>query len=259
MLVTGGLENLKENEEYIIVDLNSRDQMNEAVSVDRIVEIIDHHGISKYLHTYTGLKRLQIDRLGAAATIVAERFKESGLKPSRESAILLYYGIISNSINFKASITSKRDIEAANWLKSICDEISEEKIRDIFVEKSKIEDENLRTEMECELPMFTHDKNVLVGQLEICNIEDFIEEKEELIDTILDQINSEKDVDYLFVNCVDILNGYSLIYCTLDRSKRMVEEVFGFKFNGDIAKTNRLIQRKELTKAIREYEGKLDF
>ena len=35
---------------------------------------------------------------------------------SKEAAILLYYGIISNSINLKASITDKRDGDMENWL-----------------------------------------------------------------------------------------------------------------------------------------------
>ena len=107
--------------------------------------------------------------------------------------------------------------------------------------------------------MVTHNKNVLVGQLEICNVEDFLKEKEELVNSILNAINNEKDVDYLFINCVDILYGYSLIYCLLDKSKKMVEKLFDLHFEGNIAKANRLIQRKELTKAIRDYEGELEF
>ena len=39
----------------------------------------------------------------------------------------------------------------------------------------------LITEMECDTPMVTHDKRVLVGQLEICDAEKFIKEKEEKI------------------------------------------------------------------------------
>jgi inorganic pyrophosphatase/exopolyphosphatase len=256
----GGLKNIEDkNNKYILVDLNSMDQMHEKINEENLIEIIDHHGLSRFLPNYKNASRVQIDKLGAAATIVTERYKASGFIPSREAAIMLYYGIISNSINFKASITSPRDIEAAKWLKSICDEIREEKIKEIFMEKSNIKDENLRVEMECELPMKTHEKNVLVCQLEICNIDDFIKQKEKLIISILKDIKQEKEVDYLFVNCVDILNGFSLVYCLDEKTKRLVEEILQLKFNGNLAKAEKLIQRKEMTKAIREYKGDLDF
>ena len=128
---------LSDNCEFIAVDLNGKDQMHDIVTVDKLVEIIDHHGLSKWLPSYTSIQRVQIDRLGAAATIVTERFRTLGIIPSRESAILLYYGIISNSINLKASITNSRDIEACKWLKSICKEISDEKVKEIFIKKSR--------------------------------------------------------------------------------------------------------------------------
>ena len=171
----GGLKEIpKEDNQFIICDLNSFDQTMKETSRESIIEIIDHHGISKDLNSYIYCTRLQIDRIGAAATIVAERYKMSGLIPSREAAILLYYGIISNSINLKANITSQRDIEMTKWLKSICSEISEEKIAEIFTKKSSIPDDRLRIEMECERCMQTHNKDVLVGQLEVCNTEEFI-------------------------------------------------------------------------------------
>ena len=248
-----------EKNEFVLVDFNGFDQAHEKITCESIVEVIDHHGLSKAIPTYSNASRIQIDRVGATATIIAERYKLSGLIPSREAAILLYYGIVSNSCNFKANITNIRDIEIAKWLKSICSDISEDKIKDIFLEKSKIDDSNLRAEMECERPMDTHNKRVLVGQLEICNVEDFLKKKEDKIDKILKEVQEEKKTDYLFLNVVDILNGYSLIYCNFDSTKRLVEKIFNLKFEGNIAKLDSLVQRKEMTKAIRDYEGDLEF
>lgn len=248
-----------EENQFIITDFNSFDQVQDRVEREEIIEIIDHHGLSRDISTYKACSRVQIDRIGAAATIVAERYKMSGLIPSREACILLYYGIISNSINLKANITSDRDIEMTKWLNSICDDISEEKIPYIFEKKSIIKDDNLRTEMECERAMQTHNKDVIVGQLEICNIEDFIAERKEKIEEVLAQILEEKKPDYLLINIVDILNGYSLVYCNIDKSKRLVEKILGLKFDGSIARFGGLVQRKEITKAIRDYDGELEF
>ena len=248
-----------EKNTFVLLDFNGFDQAHESITKESVIEVVDHHGLTKSIHEYTNASRIQIDRVGASATIIAERFKLLGITPSREAAILLYYGIVSNSCNFKANITNSRDIEIADWLKSICSDISEEKIKEIFIKKSIFDDKDLRQEMECERPMITHDKRVLVGQLEICNVLDYLKEKEDKIIKVLNEVKIEKETDYLFLNMVDILNGFSLIYCNLEPTKRLVEKVFNLKFKGNIAKWDCLVQRKEMTKAIRDYEGDLDF
>ena len=47
-------------------------------------------------------------------------FKYNNIELSRESAILLYYGIISNTINLKSKVTTARDISILNYLKEYC-------------------------------------------------------------------------------------------------------------------------------------------
>lgn len=252
------LKGLKENEltednEFIAVDLNGKDQMHEAITVSNLSEIIDHHSLSRFLPMYTSVKRVQIDRLGAAATIVTERYRASGFIPSREAAILLFYGIISNSINLKASITNKRDIEACNWLKSICKDISEEKIKEIFIRKSKIEDCNLRSEMECEVALNLPDFDVIVAQLEIANLEEFLSNKKDNIMEVMNDVKNEGKADFVFVNCVDILNGYIIVLAVDDESREFVKKTFGYEFDENgVAKINRIIQRKEMTRILRE-------
>ena len=135
-------------------------------------------------------------------------FKENNITISRESAILLYYGIISNSINLKASITDQRDIDMVKWLEEQCPEIEKERIGEIFILKSKVLDSELRQEMEAEVAFDCNGKSMTVAQLEIANIEEFLSQKEEKIVGILNQIKKEKSLDYIFINCVDILNGF---------------------------------------------------
>ena len=247
------IEEIPKKSKFILVDLNGVEQINNYINIDDIIEIIDHHGLSRWLQSYSGLQRLQIDRIGAAATIVTERYKQSGLIPSRESAILLFYGIISNSINLKASITNERDIEACEWLKSVCSEISENKIEEIFVKKSAIKDENLRSEMECEIANVFPSCKVIVAQIEVANLEAFLKNKKDKILKILKQVKIEKNIDYIFINCVDILNGYIIVFGADDESNKFVEKTFGYKFNeNNEAKIEKIIQRKDMTKILRE-------
>ena len=112
--------------EAVLVDLNNVSRLD-FIKPEEVVDIIDHHVKTDGCKLCINAK-VQIELLGAAATLVAERFKNENIKMSRESAILLYYGIISNSINLKAKTTKRKDIEIAQWLKSNFPEISEEKI-----------------------------------------------------------------------------------------------------------------------------------
>ncbi len=247
------IEEIPEDSEFVIVDLNGKEQIHDIVESKNIVEIIDHHAMSKWLQSYINLKRMQIDRLGAAATIVTERYKESGLIPSREAAILLFYGIISNSINLKSNITNQRDVKACDWLKSICSDISEEKIKEIFIKKSYIEDGNLRSEMECEIPNVFPNFKVIVAQLEIADLDKFLKERKSEIISIMQRVKQEKKVDFIFINCVDILNGYIIVFGADDESNEFVFKTYGYEFNkNNEARIDKIIQRKDMTKILRE-------
>lgn len=248
------VSSIENEQKIIIVDTNNMEEVK-FVNPKDVVEIIDHHSKNKTSEKCTNAK-MQIERIGAVATLIAERFKKNKVPISRESAILLYYGIISNSINLKAKVTSKKDIKMANWLKEQCPEISEDKIKEIFEQKSKIDEKNLRTEMEAENIFYYKDKKIIIAQLEIVNIKEFIEKYEENIKDILIQIKKEKKLDYIFINCIDILNGYNIILTIDENTEILLNKIFGYKFKKNKCKIKRIMQRKDLSRKIREESNK---
>lgn len=246
---------IDENQEVVIVDTNNVIELLDFIKPENVVEIIDHHSKSKSSEQCKNAK-VQIETLGAVATLIAEKFKENNIPISRESAILLYYGIISNSINLKASITAQKDIDMANWLEVQCDEIKKEKIAEIFTLKSKVEDTELRQEMEAEVAFDYKGKRMTIAQLEIVNIEEFIRENKQKIVEILRQVKQENDIDYIFINCVDILNGFNILLTIDEETKILLEKELGYSFEKDRCKFDKLIQRKDLFKAIKEILNK---
>ena len=246
----GGIKEIFEEQEVVLLDTNNLEEVP-FLKPEQIVEIIDHHSKNKSSDVCKNAK-IHIERLGAVATLIAEKFKENNIPLSRESAILLYYGIISNSINLKASITNEKDINMANWLEEQCGEITKEKIEEIFTLKSKIEDSELRKEMEAEVVIHYEEKKIIVAQLEIANMEEFLSQKESLVIDILKQVKKEKNVDYIFINCIDILNGFNIILTIADGTKEFLEKKLGYSFENNRCKFNKVLQRKDITKAIRE-------
>ena len=240
-----------ENEDKIVlVDTNYLTEIPKAIEKENIVEIIDHHNKDSWLNDRNDIK-IQIELIGAAATLVAERFKNENIKISRESAILLYYGIISNTMNLKIKLTSQKDIEMANWLKHQTPEITDEITTQIFIEKSQIGD-SIREEMEVEFKDQFMSISWSMGQLEVANVDEFLNKYERDIRNVLKTVSEEKNVEYISVNCMDIINGYSVIVAGNEKTAEIISNVISLSFKDLKAKTNELVSRKEIVKVMRE-------
>ncbi len=94
---------------FVIVDASSLRGMPEVIRREDVVEVIDHRKVDlTQVRRLFPNARIQIELVGAAATLVAERLKEA---PEKELAILIYCAIISNTLNLKSCTTTKRDIK----------------------------------------------------------------------------------------------------------------------------------------------------
>lgn len=239
---------IDEEDEIVIVDNHDLNNFKNH-DTNKIVEIIDHHTVYNGV-TFPPHIKVQIDIIGAAATIVTERFIKENIDISKEAAILLYYGIISNSINLKSSVTDTRDINACKWLESKYSEITKSKIKEIFIKKSQIEDSNLRKVMEIEHTINLLGKNINIGVLEIANVEEFIKSRTKQIDSILNEVKNNYNTDIIFINCIDILNGYNIILCNDKNTEKFLNEFFKFNVQNGIYKTDKIILRKELIRKL---------
>ena len=100
---------------------------------------------------------------------------------------------------------------------------------EIFVKKSQI-GESLREEMEVEFKDQFMTISWSMGQLEVANAQDFLNKYENDIRKILDTVSEENDVDYISVNCMDIINGYSIIVARDDKTAKVISDAVGFEF-----------------------------
>jgi manganese-dependent inorganic pyrophosphatase len=98
----------------ILLDHNEASQAVDGIGEAEIVEIIDHHRLG----TITTLKPVRFlnDPVGATSTIIAMKFLESGLVPSRACAGALLSGILSDTLALRMSTTTHRDRKAVEFL-----------------------------------------------------------------------------------------------------------------------------------------------
>lgn len=237
----------------VIVDTNKYDSVS-YVPQDQIVEVIDHHPESG--DTYKNAK-VDMQRIGAVCTMIAERFKESKVDISRESAILLYYGIASNTINFKSQETTDRDVGMASWLKEQCQDIDEQRTEEIFRQKCEFDISDLRENMEVEQSFTLGKDKMIIGQLELTDAKGFLQKHKDEIDKVIaevieDQKEKEKEgIQTVFINLVDIFEGYHLIYANQESTRKYLEG-FGYTFEGDVYRQDAVVQRKTIKNYLKE-------
>lgn len=241
------------NSDVIVVDTNKLSDVS-YVRPEQIVEVIDHHPETN--DEFPNATKVDVQEIGAVCTIIAEYFKDQNIDISRESAILLYYGIVSNTVNFYPDATKQRDLDIAAWLKEKCGEISDDYIKKIFEEKSKIDIENLRSAMEVEQTFSLDNDVMIIGQLEIAEAKEFLDANKIQIDKVLADAKEEHKVPIIFMNMVDILNGYHMIYTPYKESEEYLKE-FGYTsfIDGVCTKPNMLL-RKQVKKAMKDVRTK---
>jgi len=112
-----------------LVDHNEFSQAVKGVEESQVIEILDHHRLSGDLITRDPVRFLN-EPVGSSSTIVARRFKERGLEPSRSVALCLCAGLVSDTLNLTSPTTTSVDQEMLQWLSGLAqvdpDQFSEE-------------------------------------------------------------------------------------------------------------------------------------
>lgn len=113
---------LKGDEDFAVFDVSNPEFLDEMVERGRIIELVDHH--AGFEDCWGDVKLVQIEKIGAVATVVFERYREVGMlsELQPELAKLMMAAILDNTLNFKAKITTERDRVAYEELRRIAGE-----------------------------------------------------------------------------------------------------------------------------------------
>jgi len=248
--IEDGKELFEETEKIVLVDDSRLGGLPEPIDPANVVEVIDHREITE--EEIFPNATTNIEKVGAAATLIAERFIENNTEISDKSAILLYGGIASNTLNWNAKVTTDRDIEARDWLARKSD-IPKDFVRKLFEEKSEIEDvsEALWGDVKT---VSIDGKSLGIFQLEIIDAERFMEEHQGKIEDELDRLLEENDMAYLTV--ADLEDGFNFILSTDEETREIISEALGIDFQNGKARTDEVLLRKQINPKLRsQYEG----
>lgn len=99
---------------WIMVDFSQKFWLPDFIDPISIVEVIDHRLYPDY--DFFPNAQFQIELVWSATTLIAEKFQFNNIWISPEMASLLYCWTLSNTLNFKANVTTFRDHRSAEWL-----------------------------------------------------------------------------------------------------------------------------------------------
>lgn len=234
----------------VMMDVSDPDHFASFVDVDSIQEIFDHHsGFESFWQERLGMQS-HIEMIGAAATFIWEEIDHAGMAEiiSPASARLLAAAIASNTLNFQIAITCERD-RAAFAGASQRGSFDEAALNNYFAacESTMVHGlpETLQNDTKQEsIPNFS--ARVTIGQMELWHSESVVRTNADIIATAL-----SRGTDMWFLDAPSIGDGYTVVYCQHEALKTYLSNAIEIQWDGDIGKTDRLMLRKEILKALR--------
>ncbi|MFA6382266.1 MAG: DHHA2 domain-containing protein [Candidatus Buchananbacteria bacterium] len=243
---------INEVDEIIIVDASDLRGLSDKIKPEKVIEIIDHRKINE-AYTFPNAKA-QIELVGSAATLIAEKFFNSKTAISQESAALLFSAIISNTINFQANVTTERDHKMADWLKTNFS-VPPNYIHEMFLDKSQFKKSLKETFLDDFATFHFNNHNLGIAQLEIINVNKFIRKDLTEIKKILKELKKERSLDFIFLTVIDLEKAFNEIVVIDEKTQKLVEQALKIEFKDGVAKKNGIIMRKEIIPLIKDVLG----
>lgn len=233
---------------YTLIDVSEPEYFETFVDLDRIDEIIDHHpGLEDFWRQRIGDCAL-IERVGAACTQVAEKWQQAGLldQISETSARLLMCGILDNTLNFGADITTERDHAAYAALQkyaNLPDDWPAQYFR--ACQEVILQDLAASLKNDTKTPKLkTYPHPTAVGQFALWDAGAIAKESE----AIFKQVITAREPHW-FMNAISIGEKKSYFITDVPEMQQWLSDVIGVTFTGNIAEADRMWLRKEILQA----------
>lgn len=244
------------DDSYTLIDISEPKYFEKFVDLDRIDEIIDHHpGLEDFWRQRIGDSAL-IERVGAACTQVTEKWKQASLldQISETSARLLMCGILDNTLNFGADITTERDHQAYKELQKYA-HLPTDWPAQYFRDCQQVILQDLASSLKNDTKVFglrTYPGTLAVGQFALWDAGSIVKESEEAFKKVIATLQPQ-----WFMNAISISEKKSYFITDVPELKQWLSEVLGVTFNGNIAEADRMWLRKEILKADIDYQQKI--
>lgn len=236
-------------DKIILVDASELRDLDQFIKPESVVEVIDHRKINDAASFKNA--KVQIEFVGAAATLVAERFLQQNIKISLQAATLLYAAIASNTLNFRLPGTTDRDRAMASWLQQTFAP-PQNFVDDMFRAKSDVTGDKLEQRIVSDFAWFQlGSQRVGVAQLEVMDVKHLIMHRQKEIFKILENLLRQDTLDRIFISLIDLGEEFNA-FCTDDPLiQNILSKILDVTFTNNIAIRKGFIMRKEIVPLLK--------
>lgn len=236
------ISEIENDAEVILVDHNEFQQSVDNIRDVKIAEVIDHHRIANF--ETTDPLYFRAEPVGCTATILNKIFKEKNVEVSKTNALLLLSAIVSDTLLFKSPTCTSEDVEAAKELGEIAEMNVEEYGLEMLKAGTDLSDKSIEELLAMDAKEFTMGQSkVEIAQINAIDI-DAIYEKQKEIETAIEKVIAQKELDLFLLVVTDIINSNSEVLALGDSSKN-VEEAFKVELLANRALLKGVVSRKK--------------
>lgn len=234
----------------VLVDASELRDLDQFIRPENVIEIIDHRKFNDSASFKNA--KVQIEYVGSAATLIAEKFYKNNMDISVPSATLLYGAIVSNTLNFRAKVTTERDRQMAEWLNHKLG-LTKEFIDDMFHAKSDVSGEKLAQRIDADFAWFQlGNQKVGIAQMEMTDVKSLIETRKAEILDILKDLKSKDRLDKIFISFIDLGEGFNAFITDDSSMQSLLASTLDIQFENDVAFRQHFIMRKEIVPLLKE-------
>lgn len=235
----------------ILVDASKVTSLPFGINPEQVIIIIDHRKGSE-TEKFPRAKA-QIELVGAAATLIVEKYQSASIPIPSGIAVLLYGAIASNTLRFRAKVTTDRDKQAAELLRG-GHTFDDGFIDKMFKSKSNVSGPRLRQRLAGDrFIALNHRKRISILQLEILGARNVATTRTEEICQTLNALESEEPTDLSFASFID-LGDEGTVFVTPDQyAQSVLEAIFSVKFKNNLAELDSYVMRKEIGPKLTDY------
>jgi manganese-dependent inorganic pyrophosphatase len=243
-------KDIQATDQIVLVDHNEANQRLEGMKEEQIVEIVDHHKANLSLNQPIFMT---FKTWGASCTIVYHLMEQNQFVPNQNLAGLMLSAILSDTVGFKSSTCTAKDIEMAKKLAEIAKINDLDALTlDIFKAKSDLSQLTCEDMVKNDYKIFDFSgKKVMIDQLETVEQQQLIAKQKDCLLQAMDKVKRELAIDLIFVVISDIFTVNSKILLLGDAERQIAELAFNNRAVKQIIDIGpKLSRKKEIAPAI---------
>lgn len=248
------LETLAPGSAAALVDHNESSQSLPGLGELRVTHVIDHHRLGD-LQT-ADVPYLRFEPLGSTGSILYRLWREAGLVPTAQQALLMQACILSDTMEFRRPTTTEHDRRFAAELAGLSGHDSAALAAGMFAAKSDVGGLDAGTLLKTDYKVFCFGEDDWgLGVVETTHPQAVLERKDELLQA-MDLERAQAHLRGVLLCVVDILNERNTALVPGATEAEALQQIFGAQTSDHLADLGgRISRKKQLVPAFEAHFG----